>query len=347
MVRVKKNKAPKKKGIQKGHVQTVSQNVKVTIYKPKSIPKQFKVATQNKGHVPNIKELPQSVFHQPVFRPSLTLYNETFGDSSRTFRTEPFERQLASLAVQDNRALETARLRNTLESSRLKAVEREPIQAFKGQSEEDRFMARATASTDDNRAPFRIVDVNDVTTLGVSRKERLTEEDKLDMAEKRRIRFQAPPNAIRNSLAQAEEELQTGQANTGVGESQTFRSGVVTPDAYTIIETDQAEGDHSGLPLGVPSIPNRLVAFTEERGTAGDLLREQREEYTPAKRSGRTPTKFDEKSIRRREAVSASRARAQSREGAPALKARGRPKKALVEGQPALENFLGSEIGGV
>lgn len=374
VVKVKKNKTPKKSKGKKSTMlqkQTVSQNVKVNIYKPKSIPKQFKVASQNKGHVPNIKELPASVFHQPVFQPKLTLYNETFGDATRSLRTDPFERQLASLAVQDNRALETATLRNTLESSRLKAVEREPIQAplFKGETEEQHFMARATASAEDNREPFRVVDRNDATTLEVSRKDRLTEADKLDMAEKRRIRFQAPPNAIRNSLARAEEELETGQANTGEGESQTFRSQAgATADAYTVIDTDQAEGDHSGLPLGEPSIPNRLVSFVAETGTAGDFLREQRGEYTPmtegaikaeeialvaeqiaveARRRGRKIKHFDEQSVAKREAVAASRQRAKSLETAPALKAKGRPKKALVEGQKTMENFMGSSIGGV
>lgn len=379
VVNVKKNKTPKaskskgkKMMLQK---QTVSQNVKVNIYKDEPLKRgrrgtvgsAFKVATQNKGHVPNIKELPQSVFNQPVFRPSLTLYNETFGDSSRTFKTNPFESQLASHAVQDNRALETARLSNTLENPRLKAVERESIIAplFRGESEEDRFMARATASTDDNRKPFRVVDVNDATTLQVSRKERLIEADKLDMAEKRRIRFQAPPNAIINSLAQAEEELETGQANTGVVESQTFRSQAgATADAYTVIDTDQAEGDHSGLPLGEPSIPNRLVSFVAETDTAGDFLRQQRGEYTPItegaikaeqiaiegqsriERRGRTPTRTDEKGIKAREATSRSRARAKSIEDAPPKLKAGRPKKALVEGQPTLQNFFGSEIGG-
>lgn len=384
VVKVKKNKTPKAskskgKPIQKGRhgtagsvKQSVTQNVKVNIYKPKSIPKQFKVSTQNKGAVPNIKELPQSVFHQPVFKPTLTLYNETFGDATRQISASPFERQLASLAVQDNRELETAKLQNTLESSRLKAVEREPIQrpSFVGESEQDRFMARATASTNDNREPFRVVDVNDATTLGVSRKDRLTEADKLDMAEKRRIRFQAPPNAIRNSLARAEEELETGQANTGEGESQTFRSQAgATAEDYTIIDTQQAEGDYSGLPLGEPSIPNRLVSFVAETGTtpegavlqtAGDFLRERRGEYAPitegvidaeqialeARRRGRTPTRTDEKGIKGREATARSRLRAKSQEDAPALKARGRPKKALG-GQPALENFFGSSIGGV
>lgn len=371
VVKVKKNKTPKKSKGKKSTMlqkQTVSQNVKVNIYKEhrkSKVPKEFKVATQNKGAVPNIRELPQSVFHQPVFQPKLTLYNETFGDATRTFRTDPFERQLASLAVQDNRALETATLRNSLESSRLKAVEREPIQApfFKGESEEERFMARATASSDDNREPFRVVDRNDATTLGVSRKDRLTEGDKLDMAEKRRIRFQAPPNSIRNSLAQAEEELETGQANTGVGESQTFRSQAdATAEAYTVINTDQAEGDHSGLPLGEPSIPNRLVSFVAETGTAGDFLRQQRGEYAPVtegqieaeqiaiegRRSrGRTPTRTDEKGIKAREAVSRSRQRARSREDAPPKLKAGRPKKAtLAEGQ-ALENFFGSGVGGV
>ena len=209
VVKVKKNKTPKaskskgkkmmlqlpKERLTSQQKQTVSQNVKVNIYKePKKskIPKEFKVATQNKGAVPNIKELPQSVFHQPVFKPTLTLYNETFGDATKQIRTDPFERQLASLAVQDNRALEVARLVNALENSRLKKAEREPIEAptFRGESEEDRFMARATASTADNRKPFRVVDRNDATTLEVSRKARLTEGDKLDMAEKRRIRFQ-------------------------------------------------------------------------------------------------------------------------------------------------------------
>lgn len=383
VVKVKKNKMPKKsKGKSKGRhassgvvKQAVSQNVKVNIFKEplKGRRSAFKVATQNKGAVPNIKELPQSVFHQPVFQPKLTLYNETFGDSTRQLRTNPFESQLASLAVQDNRALEVATLRNSLESSRLKAVEREPIQAsFRGETEEQHFMNRARASMQDNREPFRVVDRNDATTLEVSRKDRLTEADKLDMAEKRRLRFQAPPNAITNSLARADEELETGQANTGEGESQTFRSHrSQAADEYTVIDTNQAVGEHSGLPLGEPSIPNRLVSFVEQTGTAGDFLREQRGEYTPMTEGeiqakefeieggrkskviiksksvetlekpekseerrprGRTPSRIDEKAIKAREAVARSRARAKSVENAPALKARGRPKKGLVEG---------------
>jgi len=381
VVKVKKNKTPKKSKGKKSTMlqkQTVSQNVKVNIYKEprkSKIPKEFKVATQKgKGAVPNIKELPASVFHQPVFRPTLTLYNETFGDATRQIRSDPFERQLTSLAVQDNRELENATLRNTLESSRLKAVEREPIQQpfLKGDSEEDRFMKRATASTDDNREPFRVVDVNDATTLGVSRKDRLTEGDKLEMAEKRlarfqpfqstRDRFKAPPDNIRSSLEQAVDEATLGRSNTGVGESDAFRTqGGNEAEDYTIVDTQQSAPDHNhSMPLGEPSIPNRLVSFVAETGTAGDFLREQRGEYAPetegqidaeqiaveAKKRGRRITRHDAKSVAKREATSASRQRAKSLENAPALKPKGRPKKALVEGQKTMENFMGSNIGG-
>jgi hypothetical protein len=217
MVKVKKNKAPKQKPSKRkgrhGSVnQSVNQNVKVTINKPSRIPKEFKVAQTNKGGVPNIRELPASFF-QPTFQPRLTLFQEKFGDA-KPVHVSPFERQLASLANQDNRAVEVSKLKNSLESDRLKRIEREPIQApsFRGETEEEKWTARATASMEDNRPPFSVSSRDEATTLRPSFKSRLTEGDRMEMAQMRlknipRTEYlKTAPNNITRSLHQAEEE---------------------------------------------------------------------------------------------------------------------------------------------
>jgi hypothetical protein len=294
-VKVKKNKTPKRaKRSTMQQKQSVNQNVKVTINKPSRIPKEFKVAQANKG-VPNIRELPTSFFHQPTFQPRLTLYQEKFGDA-KPVHVSPFERQLASLAVQDNRAVEVSKLKNSLESDRLKRIEREPIQApsFRGETEEEKWTARATASMEDNRPPFSVSSRDEATTLRPSFKSRLTEGDKVEMAQMRLKNIprtdylKTEPNNITRSLHQAEEEGLEGQANTGWGESQTFRTDAIggTSEAQlehaSVQHTTQAGEDHEHtMPLGVPSIPNRLTEYYAQEGTPGDLLEAQRGEVVP------------------------------------------------------------------
>jgi hypothetical protein len=103
------------------------------------------------------------------------------------------------------------------------------------------------------------------------------------------------------------------------------------------------------------------VSFVEQTGTAGDFLRERREEYAPitegqidaeqiaieAKRRGRTPTRTDEKGIKAREATARSRERAKSKEGAPPKLKAGRPPKQSLGGQKTIENFMGSGVAGI
>jgi hypothetical protein len=300
VVKVKKNKTPKASKSKKGKTmlqkQTVSQNVKVNIYKSQRIPKDFKLIQQNKasgaGGTPNIRALPQSVFHSTVIQPSSTLYKEQFG-YAKPVNVSPFERLLASEAVEDNRQLETATLRNALESSRLKSIERRPIEApvRRGESEEARFLARATASKEDNRQPFKVASRQQAGTLGVSFRDRISEGEYL---QERRAQPEdesyrvLPQSTVESSIESAISEASTGQRNYAEGESQTFRTDTLGEGfggqlgGASTIETPQSGEDHGHTQiLGEPSIPDRLVDYLAESGTSGDLLESQREEIVP------------------------------------------------------------------
>lgn len=292
VVKVKKNKTPKASKSKKGKTmlqkQTVSQNVKVNIYKPHRIPKDFKLIQQNNASgTPNIRALPQSVFHSTVVQPSSTLYKEQFG-SARPINVSPFERLLASEAVDDNRQLEIATLRNALESSRLKAIQREPIQApiRKGESEEARFLSRAAASTENITPPFRISARQNAGTIGVSFRDRISEERRpaqrvLTQVESYRV---LPQSTVESSIESAISEALTGQRNYTEGESQTFRTDTLGEGfgGASTIETPQSGENHGhSHPLGEPAIPDRLVNYLAENGTSSDILEQQREEIVP------------------------------------------------------------------
>jgi hypothetical protein len=340
MVKLKKNRAPRGK-VKKSKAttlqkQTVSQNVKVNIYKPTRVPKEYKIKQLGRdgagGAVPNIRELPSFSFHSTVQQPASVLYGERFGNP-RTVNVSPFERLLAQEAVDDNRALEVARLRNSLESSKLKKIQAEPILAPRrsGETEEDQFMARATASMDDNRPPFRISSVDEQGTLGVSFRSRLPAED----IREARLKHLAP-TTIERSLQQGEEEALTGQPAVR-GESDRFRTeqpfgespfGVPEEPVPLVVHTYKESPDRKrDQQLGEPEIPNRLTAYNAEHGTSGDVLEEQRgevvpitqgqaEEYqpeTPVRRGRGRPVQFVDSAHRRnREAVRAHRQRAKS-----------------------------------
>lgn len=269
--------------------QSVSQNVKVNIYKPTRVPKDFKERQAPHNGTPNIRALPSFSFHSSVQQPASVLYGERFGNA-RTVQVSPFERLLAQEAVDDNRSLEVAKLKNSLESSKLKKIQDEPIlaPARRGESEEDRFMARATASMEDNRPPFRVSSVDEQGTLGVSFKSRLPKE----ALREARLRYLIP-STIERSLQQAEEEELTGQPAVR-GESDTLRTdqgfgespftvpeehGSIQPSTeHTYQEAPDRKRDQQ---LGEPEIPNRLTAYNAEHGTTGDLLEDQRGEYAP------------------------------------------------------------------
>jgi hypothetical protein len=300
VVKVKKNKTPKQKQISKGkrenqrlslqNQQSVSQNVKVNIYKPER--KYFKIKQLGRDkEVPNIRQLPMSSFHITQHQPSPLLYQEKFGDA-RPVHVGRFEQALARMAVNDNRQAEVASLSNGLESSKLKKIEREPIQApsFRGETEEQHFMARARASNDNYTNPFRITARQQAGTIGVSFRDRLQEQDYVREARLARFatpehiaELKEPPNTVLSTLERARDEGLTGEAQP-INESPTFRDGDLGGEAQfedaSVEQTHQEDIDRKHtMPLGEPSIPNRLFTYAAEQGTTGDVLGEQRGEY--------------------------------------------------------------------
>jgi hypothetical protein len=300
VVNVKKNKTPKAskhKGKSMLQKQTVSQNVKVNIYKDKKVPRDFKIKQLSRdgaGGTPNIRALPQSVFHSTVVQPSPTLYKEQFG-YAKPVNVSPFERLLASEAVDNSRQLETATLRNALESSRLKAIQRQPIEApvRRGESEEDRFLERARASQEEYKVPFRISTRQEAGTLGVSFRDRLSQAEYLREARKAHFGIPndaslRPPNTVQSSLEQALQEGLTGERDLSQGESQTFRTDALGGDFSeqfnqgSVQSSPQGGTDHEHTQiLGEPSIPDRLVSYLAQEGTSGDILEDQRGEVVP------------------------------------------------------------------
>jgi hypothetical protein len=301
VLRVKKNKTPKAPKARKSKTmlqkQQVSQNVKVNIYKPSRVPRDYKVKQLPRdgagGVMPNLRELPSSSFQIVNNQPRPLLYNELFGNA-RPVSVSPFERLLASQAVDDNRQAQVGELRNSLESARLKAIQREPIlrPARRAESEQERFTARATASTEDNRRPFSVTSVDEQGTLGASLKARIPQVDYLREQQAYTV---VPPqprglftggaaNTIDSVLQVAQREGLSGQAEIGRGESDTFR---VDPnlEEVAVESTYQEAPDRKSdgmAQLGVPDIPDRLVSYLGKEGTGGDLLQQAREEVVPA-----------------------------------------------------------------
>lgn len=300
-LKVKKNKTPKASKAKKSkptmlQKQSVIQNVKVNINKPSRVPKDYKVKQLGRdgagGAVPNVRELPASSFQIVNNQPRPLLYNELFGNA-RPVSTSPFERLLASQAVEDNRQAQVGELRNNLESSRLKAIQRQPIlaPAFRGESEQDRFTARATASMEDNRRPFSVTSVDEQGTLGASFKARIPQ---VDYLQERSAYTVVPPqprglftggaaNTIDGVLQDAQNEGLAGQAQQQRGESDTFRS--FPDDEEASVESTYSEAPDrraDGMAqIGVPDIPDRLISYLGEAGTSGDILQQARDEVVP------------------------------------------------------------------
>ena len=279
--------------------QTVSQNVKVNLYKPTRVPKSFKEQQAPPNGTPNIRALPSFSFHSNIQQPASVLYGERFGNA-RTVQVSPFERMLAEEAVDGNRALEVAKLKNSLESSKLKKVQAEPIltPAKRGETEEDRYMARATASMEDNRPPFRVSSVDEQGTLGVSFKSRLPDSEFVRQSRLKNLTtpehvasLKLPPNTIKETLLQAEEE---GAGQRAVRESETFRTPQPPRESYFARGPEQSPliEESDGQPslgreqeLGEPEIPNRLTAYGEEADPLVEVVPTQGE--TEAEGAGR------------------------------------------------------------
>lgn len=293
----KKNKTPKRKGRTVGSVQKqqVSQNVKVNIYKPSRVPRDYKVKQLGRdgagGSVPNVRELPSSSFQIVNNQPRPLLYGELFGNA-RPVSASPFERLLASQAVEDNRQAQVGELRNSLENSRLKAIQRQPILAsVRGESEQGRFTARATASMEDNRPPFSVTSVDEQGTLGASFRARIPQTEYLREREEYTVTQPQPRGAftggaattIDAALQDAQNEGLAGQAQQQRGESDTFRT--FPNDEEASVESTYSEAPDrraDGMAqIGVPDIPDRLISYLGEAGTSGDILQQAREEVVP------------------------------------------------------------------
>jgi hypothetical protein len=270
--------------------------VKVNINKPSRVPKEYKVKQLGRdgagGAMPNVRELPSSSFQIVNNQPRPLLYNELFGNA-RPVSTSPFERLLASQAVEDNRQAQVGELRNSLESSRLKALQREPIlrPARRAETEQDRFTERARASSENYTRPFSVTSVDEQGTIGASFKARIPQFEYLREQSAYTV---VPPqprglftggvaNTIDGVLQDAQSEGLSGQAEAPRGESDTFR---VEPDAEeasvesTYSEAPDRRADGMGQ-IGVPDIPDRLVAYLGQEGTGGDILQQAREEVVP------------------------------------------------------------------
>ena len=356
-LKVKKNKTPKKRGrttmLQK---QQVSQNVKVNIYKPSRVPRDYKVKQLGRagtgGSVPNVRELPSSSFQIVNNQPRPLLYGELFGNA-RPVSASPFERLLASQAVEDNRQAQVGELRNSLENSRLKAIQRQPILAsVRGESEQGRFNARATASMEDNRRPFSVTSVDEQGTLGASFRARIPQTEYLreQLPREREIsQYRAlstassliHPSTLESVLQDAQSEGLSGQAELPRAESSTFRSDQEGASAEEQLEEASSQSTQQGgadyghdMVLGQPSIPDRLISYLAQEGTSGDLLQQQREEVVPVtqgaaeeyqverrgrgapRREGGTP---EEQATRARQRERNARHYARRREGAREL----------------------------
>lgn len=311
-LKVKKNKTPKSTKQKKSkptmlQKQNVSQNVKVNIYKPSRVPKDYKVKQLGRvgvgGAMPNVRELPSSSFQIVNNQPRPLLYNELFGNA-KPVSTSPFERLMASQAVEDNRQAQVGQLRNSLESSRLKAVQREPIlaPAFIGESEQERFTARATASMEDNRRPFSVTSVDEQGTLGTSFRARIPQFEYLQErafndyrvlpSEPRAEYIRGSSSTIDSVLQDAQSEGLSGQGELPRGESDTFRT---FPDAeQASVQSTYEEAPEGMAQLGVPDIPDRLVSYLGQEGTSGDLLEEQRGEIVPVTQGAVQQYEIDE-----------------------------------------------------
>jgi hypothetical protein len=297
-LKVKKNKTPKAPKAKKSKTmlqkQSVIQNVKVNINKPSRVPKEYKVKQLGRdgagGVMPNVRELPSSSFQIVNNQPRPLLYNELFGNA-RPVSVSPFERLLASQAVEDNRQAQVGELRNSLESSRLKALQREPIlrPSRRAETEQERFTERARASSENYTRPFSVTSVDEQGTLGASFKARIPQVDYLREQEAYTV---VPPqprglftggasNTIDAVLQDAQREGLSGQAEASRGESDTFRADAEEASVEsTYSEAPDRRADGMGQ-IGEPDIPDRLISYLGEAGTSGDLLEEQRGEVVP------------------------------------------------------------------
>lgn len=278
MVIVKKNKAPRKgkKGkksktmLQK---QTVSQNVKVNIYKPARVPREYK-AKQSSA--------PRSSFQIVNNQPQPLLNNDFLGNA-RPVSISPFERLLVNHAVQDNRQLEVAKLRNSLESSRLKAIEREPAlePARRGETESERFMAFAKSASDVNQEPLKVRSLGQgqaPTTpmkLEVSFKGRLPQEGTFDD-----YTILSPTRgAYERGSSSTIESVLRDDLSLPRGESRTFREEphgqspvepgrfLEEPEEVMPVESEERV-PYSGM-FGEPGPPNPLTAYVAEEAKRG------------------------------------------------------------------------------
>lgn len=295
---VKKNKAPKKgkKGkkskatmLQK---QTVSQNVKVNIYKPTRVPREYKKQLGRDG-----PSAPRSSFQIVNNQPQPLLNNDFLGNA-RPVSTSPFERLLVNHAVQDNRQLEVARLRNSLESSRLKAIELEPAlePARRGETESERFMAFAKASSDVNHEPSKVRSLGDQDPV-FSFKERLE------------VRPYEPQGLRPEPSRFAETE------GLPRGESATFREEpaeqvTIMEEPEQFIPVDSEERVPYSGAFGEPGPPNPLTAYVaeaEEYQPETPARGRVEDQGTPVRMHGNTKYS-DEKHVKAKEKARVRRA---------------------------------------
>lgn len=218
--------------------QTVSQNVKVNIYKPTRVPREYKKQLGRDG-----PSAPRSSFQ--IVQP---LLNNDFLGNARPVSTSPFERLLVNHA-QDNRQLEVARLRNSLESSRLKAIEREPaLEPRRGETESERFMAFAKASSDVNHEPSKVRSLGDQDPV-FSFKERLQEVSEPQLRPSEPSRF-------------AETELPRGESATFREEPAEQVTIMEEPEQFIPVDSEERV-PYSGA-FGEPGPPNPLTAYVAE-----------------------------------------------------------------------------------
>ena len=296
-LKVKKNKTPKASKAKKSKTmlqkQSVIQNVKVNINKPSRVPKEYKVKQLGRdgagGAMPNVRELPSSSFQIVNNQPRPLLYNELFGNA-RPVSASPFERLLASQAVEDNRQAQVGELRNSLESSRLKALQREPIlrPARRAETEQERFTERARASSENYTRPFSVTSVDEQGTIGTSFKARIPQVDYLREQQAYSVVPPQPRGLFTGGASSTIDAVLQDAQREGLGglardESNTFRADADLEDASvesTYSEAPDRRADGMGQ-IGEPDIPDRLISYLGEAGTTGDLLEEQRGEVVP------------------------------------------------------------------
>ena len=227
--------------------QTVSQNVKVNIYKPTRVPREYKKQLGRDG-----ASVPRSSFQIVNNQPQPLLNNDFLGNA-RPVSTSPFERLLVNHAVQDNRQLEVARLRNSLESSRLKAIEREPAlePARRGETESERFMAFAKASSDVNHEPSKVRSLGDQDPV-FSFKERLQE-----------VRPSVEPSRFAET-----EGLPRGESATFREEPAEQVTIMEEPEQFIPVDSEERV-PYSGA-FGEPGPPNPLTAYVAEKDYTWD-----------------------------------------------------------------------------